>query len=113
MSDAADRTTYRALWHGAVLAESDRTIRVEGNQYFPPEAINEQYFRPSEHHTVCGWKGTASYYDVEVDGQVNPNAAWSYPEPKPAAGEIAGYVAFWNGVKVVEASASDAPARND
>lgn len=98
-------TTYRATWNGAVLAESDRTIEVEGNQYFPAEAINEQYFRPSRTHTVCGWKGTASYYTVEVDGRVNADAAWYYPDPKPAAQEIGGYVAFWIGVRVAEADA--------
>ena len=90
----------RATWNGAVLAESDRTLVVEGNQYFPPDAIKREYFRPSETHTVCGWKGTASYYDVVVDGQVNKDAAWYYPTPKEAATQIAGYVAFWHGVQV-------------
>ena len=90
----------RAIWNGAVLAESDRTLVVEGNQYFPADAIKREYFRPSETHTVCGWKGTASYYDVVVDGQTNKDAAWYYPTPKDAAKEIAGYVAFWRGVTV-------------
>ncbi len=83
-----------------MLAESGQCAEVEGNQYFPPDAIKEQYFKPSATHTVCPWKGTASYYDVEVDGKRNHDAAWFYPEPKPAAKQIKGYVAFWNGVKV-------------
>lgn len=90
----------RATWNGAVLAESDGCETVEGNQYFPPEAINEEYFRASETHTVCSWKGTASYYDVVVDGKVNKDAAWYYPEPKEAAKQIRNYVAFWRGVDV-------------
>lgn len=90
----------RATWNGAVLASSERTIIVEGNHYFPPEAIRREYLRDSERHTVCGWKGTASYYDVVVGGETNADAAWYYPQPKAAAGEIAGYVAFWRGVKV-------------
>lgn len=90
----------RAIWNGAVLAESERCLVVEGNQYFPPDAIHREYFRPSETHTVCGWKGTASYYDVVVGGEVNRDAAWYYPTPKDAASQIAGYVAFWRGVKV-------------
>jgi uncharacterized protein (DUF427 family) len=90
----------RAIWNGTVLAESDRCLVVEGNQYFPPDAIKREYVKPSETHTVCSWKGTASYYDVVVDGQVNKDAAWYYPTPKDAAAQIAGYVAFWHGVKV-------------
>ncbi len=90
----------RALWNGAVLAESDRTVLVEGNHYFPPDAIRREHLRDSATHTVCGWKGTASYYDVEVGGQVNKDAAWYYPEPKSAAANIKGYVAFWKGVRV-------------
>ena len=90
----------RASWKGTVIAESDRTIVVEGNHYFPPEAIRQNHFRPSETHTVCGWKGTASYYDVVVGGEVNKDAAWYYPTPKEAAKEIASYVAFWHGVDV-------------
>ncbi len=90
----------RALWNGAVLAESDRTEVVEGNHYFPPDSIRREHFRPSATQTVCGWKGTASYYDVEVSGQVNRDAAWYYPTPLPAAKQIAGYVAFWKGVRV-------------
>lgn len=90
----------RAIWNGAVLAESDDCVVVEGNQYFPPDALNAQYFQPSETHTVCSWKGTASYYDIVVDGQVNKDAAWYYPTPKQAAKQIAGRVAFWRGVRV-------------
>jgi len=90
----------RAIWNGTVLAESQATKVVEGNHYFPPDSIDRSYFRPSETHTVCGWKGTASYYDVIVNGEGNRDAAWFYPDPLPAAVEIAGYVAFWKGVKV-------------
>lgn len=90
----------KAIWNGAVLAESDRYETVEGNVYFPPETLSRKYFRDSATHTVCSWKGTASYYDVEVDGKVNKDAAWYYPDPRPAARAIAGYVAFWRGVVV-------------
>ncbi len=90
----------RAIWNGAVLAQSDHTEMVEGNHYFPPEALARQYFRPSATHSECGWKGTASYYDIEVNGKVNKDAAWYYPMPKPAAAKIAGYIAFWKGVRV-------------
>jgi uncharacterized protein (DUF427 family) len=91
----------KAIWNGAVIAESDRTQVVEGNHYFPPEAVNRALVRPSATHTVCSWKGTASYYDVVVDGRTNADAAWYYPDPKPAAKDIAGWVAFWHGVTVV------------
>jgi uncharacterized protein (DUF427 family) len=90
----------RAVWNGTVLAESNTCEVVEGNQYFPPDSINSSYFQPSNTHTTCGWKGVASYYDIVVDGQVNKDAAWYYPEPKDAAKNIQGYVAFWRGVKV-------------
>ena len=90
----------KATWNGAVLAESNATIVIEGNHYFPASAIRTEFFKPSATHTVCGWKGVASYYTVEVDGKQNPDAAWYYPEPKDAAKEIAAYVAFWKGVKV-------------
>lgn len=90
----------KATWNGAVLAESDRCEVVEGNQYFPPDAINRDYFKQSDTHTVCSWKGTASYYDVVVNGQANKDAAWYYPQPKDAAKQITGYIAFWRGVKV-------------
>jgi uncharacterized protein (DUF427 family) len=90
----------KAIWNNAVLAESDRTIVIEGNHYFPPDAINQQYYHRSETHTVCPWKGEASYYDIEANGEVNKDAAWYYPDPKPAAKEIKDYIAFWHGVKV-------------
>ena len=92
----------QAIWSNTVLAESDQTIMVEGNHYFPPGSINQLYFVSSDTHTACGWKGVASYYDVEVDGKKNRNAAWYYPTPQPAAEKIAGYVAFWHGVEVHE-----------
>jgi uncharacterized protein (DUF427 family) len=88
------------MWNGAVLAESERTEVVEGNHYFPPDAVKRQYFAPSETHTICPWKGTASYYTVQVDGKTNPDAAWFYPETKDAAKNIENYVAFWKGVEV-------------
>ncbi len=90
----------KAIWNGAVLAESNKCEIVEGNHYFPPDAIKRQYFKPSAAHTTCPWKGEASYYDVEVNGQVNKDAAWYYPAPKNAAKNITGYVAFWKGIKV-------------
>ncbi len=90
----------RAIWNGAVLAESNETVVVEGNQYFPKESINEEYFVPSDTHTICPWKGKASYYSLRVNGEENPDAAWYYPEPKPAASSIKDRVAFWKGVKI-------------
>jgi uncharacterized protein (DUF427 family) len=90
----------KAMWQGAVLAESDDTVVVEGNHYFPPESVNWELLQPSDTNTVCGWKGTASYHSVVVDGAVNADAAWYYPEPKEAAAEIEGRVAFWRGVTV-------------
>ncbi|WP_448570530.1 DUF427 domain-containing protein [Trichothermofontia sp.] len=90
----------RATWNGAVLAESDRCEQVEGNYYFPPDAIHPEYFKASNTHTTCGWKGVASYYTLVVNGQENVDAAWYYPEPKEAAQKIKGYVAFWRGVQV-------------
>jgi uncharacterized protein (DUF427 family) len=90
----------RAVWNGAVLAESDETIVLEGNHYFPPESLDRQFFVDSDTHSVCPWKGTASYLTVVVDGLQNRDAAWTYPQPKSAAGQIAGYIAFWRGVRV-------------
>jgi uncharacterized protein (DUF427 family) len=90
----------KAIWNGVVLAQSDRTEVVEGNHYFPPEAIERSYFAPSKTHSVCPWKGTASYYTLVVDGKQNPDAAWFYPQPKDEAKNIEGYVAFWKGVEV-------------
>lgn len=90
----------KAVWNNAVLAESDATEVVEGNHYFPSDSLHRGYFRPSETHTECPWKGTASYYDVVVDDAENKDAAWFYPSPQPAAQNIAGYVAFWRGVRI-------------
>ncbi len=90
----------KAIWQDAVLAESDDTVVVEGNHYFPADSINRAYFQQSDTHTTCPWKGEASYYDVVVDGKVNSDAAWYYPEPKQAAANIKDHVAFWKGVKV-------------
>ena len=90
----------RASWHGTLIAESDRCEVVEGNQYFPAAAVKREFLRESNTHTVCGWKGTANYYDVVVGSEVNKDAAWYYPDPKPAAGNIKGYIAFWKGVAV-------------
>ena len=90
----------KATWNNAILAESDATEVVEGNHCFPPDSLNREYLRNTDSQTVCGWKGTANYYDVVVDGQVNEQAAWYYPDPKPSATNIKGYVAFWKGVKV-------------
>lgn len=92
----------KATWKGTVLAESDRTEIVEGNHYFPPESLHRDHFRESSHTSVCGWKGTARYYDVVVDEEVNPQAAWYYPDPKPEAKNIEGHVAFWKGVEISE-----------
>jgi uncharacterized protein (DUF427 family) len=90
----------KASWKGAVLAESDSTVIVEGNHYFPRDSVRAEYFLPSETHTVCPWKGTASYHHIEVNGERNADAAWFYPEPKPAAAQIKDRVAFWKGVRV-------------
>lgn len=90
----------KATWNGVVLAESNDTIELEGNQYFPRESINDEYFADSSHTSVCPWKGTASYFTLEVDGEENTDAAWYYPEPKEAASEITNRVAFWKGVVV-------------
>jgi uncharacterized protein (DUF427 family) len=90
----------RATWNGAVLAESNDTVVVEGNHYFPASSINREYFADSTTHSTCPWKGEASYYTVNVDGSTNNDAAWYYPRPKDAAKEITDYVAFWRGVEV-------------
>ena len=90
----------KAIWNGTVIAESDDTVVVENNHYFPRESLREDLIRDSATRTVCGWKGTASYYTLEVDGRSNPDAVWYYPEPKDAARQIAGRVAFWRGVVV-------------
>ncbi|HCI82077.1 MAG TPA: hypothetical protein DHW02_20580 [Ktedonobacter sp.] len=90
----------KATWNGVVLAESDKCEVVEGNQYFPPDAVNREYFKESNTHTTCPWKGEASYYTVEVNGKENKDAAWYYPAPKDAAKQIKDYIAFWHGVQV-------------
>jgi uncharacterized protein (DUF427 family) len=95
----------KAVWNNTIIAESDETIEIEGNQYFPPDSIKIEYFTDSTHHTTCPWKGEASYYSVTVDGEINDNAAWYYPEPKDGSIQIVGkdftnYIAFWNGVTV-------------
>ena len=91
---------FRAVWNGVVLAETDRTVRLEGNHYFPPESLNRAYFQDSATKTVCPWKGLARYYTIAADGEVNPDAAWYYRRPSPLARRIKGRVAFWNGVRV-------------
>lgn len=90
----------KATWNGAVLAESDKTVIVEGNNYFPPDSINQEYFKQSDKNSFCPWKGTANYYNIEVNGEVNKDAAWYYPSAKEKAKHFEGYVAFWGSVKV-------------
>jgi len=103
-----ERGPMRATWRGVVLAESDDTVVVEGNHYFPASRLRQECLRPSSHHTVCPWKGQASYYDVVVEGAVNRDAAWYYPAPSAAAAQIKDRVAFWHGV-VVEPAAGARP----
>lgn len=91
----------KAVWNNVVLAESDSTVVVENNHYFPPESINREYFKESETHTVCPWKGQAFYYTLDVNGEMNADAAWYYPKASQAAKSIEGYVAFWKGVEVM------------
>lgn len=90
----------KAVWNGKVIAESEDTKVVEGNHYFPTGSIDKQYFKPSDTTSVCPWKGTASYYHIEVDGSINSDAAWYYPDPKKAAEDIIDHIAFWKGVEV-------------
>lgn len=90
----------KAIWNNVIIAESDATLFVEGNHYFPLESVNQAYLRSNDYHTTCFWKGVASYYDIEVNGQTNSSAAWYYPNPSDAASQIKDYVAFWKGVKV-------------
>ena len=91
-----------ATWNGEIIADSKKCEKVEGNMYFPMEDVKSQYLKQSSTHTVCGWKGTASYFTLEVKGMTNVDAAWFYPEPKDAAKNIKNYIAFWKGVKVEE-----------
>jgi uncharacterized protein (DUF427 family) len=90
----------KATWNGATLAESNDCVQLEGNQYFPTDAMRREHFKDSAHTSICPWKGTAHYYNVVVNGETNANAAWYYPDPKPAASEIKGRIAFWKGVEV-------------
>ena len=92
----------KATWNGVILAESDETVIVEGNHYFPPESINMEYLVETDYHTTCPWKGEASYYTVVVNGDENAHAAWFYPTPSDAASQIKSHVAFWKGVEVSE-----------
>ncbi|MEQ9297775.1 MAG: DUF427 domain-containing protein [Cyclobacteriaceae bacterium] len=92
----------KAIWNGQVLAESDDTVVVEGNHYFPPQSINKDLFKESVTHTVCPWKGTASYYSLDVEGKENKDAAWYYPDTSELAKNIKGYIAFWKGVEVAK-----------
>ena len=91
----------KAIWNGNMIAESNDIVNIEGNSYFPIESVNNEYLKDSETHTVCPWKGTASYYDLKVDGKINPDAAWYYPTPSGLASSIKGRVAFWKGVQIV------------
>lgn len=93
--------TVKAIWNGTVVAESDDTVVVEGNHYFPRESLVEEHFIPSDTRTVCPWKGLASYYTISVHGAANPDAAWEYPHPSPLARKVKGRVAFWRGVEIV------------
>ena len=97
----------QAMFNNTVIAESENTVVVEGNYYFPPDSLRPEYLTKSKTHSVCPWKGLASYYTVEVDGVRNPNAAWYYPRPFFLARRIKGYVAFWNGVHVRQAPEND------
>lgn len=90
----------KAVWNDTILAESDDTVVVEGNHYFPPDSLRREHFQESSHHTTCPWKGEASYYSIVAGGETNENAAWTYPEPKEAASQIKDHVAFWRGVEV-------------
>ena len=93
-------TMRKAIWNGAVIAESDQTVVVEGNHYFPPQSVHQEYLKPSTRVTSCPWKGLATYYHIEVNGERNPDAAWCYPHPSNAANQIKDHVAFWRGVRI-------------
>ncbi len=99
--------TIRAIWNDQIIAESEQTVKVEGNHYFPPDSVKQEYLHPSQRTTTCPWKGVANYYDIEVDGKVNQGAAWYYPQPSAAASQIKDHVAFWQGVKVESDGASE------
>ncbi len=100
-ADANNNIAMKAIWNDEVIAESDETVVVEGNHYFPLASVNDAFLKPSDTTTVCTWKGTANYYTLSVAGAENPDAAWYYANPKEAAEEISGRVAFWNGVQIV------------
>ena len=102
ISTEENKVMAKAVWGGKVIAESKETVVVEGNHYFPTEAVRKDFLKPSNHTSICPWKGTPYYYHVEVDGMKSENAAWYYPEPKPEAAEIKGRIAFWKGVRVNE-----------
>jgi len=91
----------KAIWNGKVIAESNDTIVVENNHYFPPQAVKKEYLKTSETNSTCPWKGKASYYSIEVNGKINTDAAWYYPEPKPMAKDLKNYIAFWRGVEII------------
>lgn len=108
--------TYQAMWNDAAIAESDNTIVVDGYRYFPAGSVRAECLTPSTHHSVCGWKGQASYYDVTAGGATDQNAAWYYADPKPAAGMVVGFIGFWHGVRIElvhEPSEPALPARRD
>ena len=92
----------KAIWNSTIIAESDETLTIEGNRYFPPDSVNARFLRNSDTHTVCPWKGEASYYDVVVGDRVNRDAAWYYPDPKAEAADIKNYIAFWRGVQITD-----------
>jgi uncharacterized protein (DUF427 family) len=100
LADTGVLMMARALWNGVVIAESDKTVMVEGNHYFPRDSVKAEYLKGTDTHTTCPWKGLASYYSLEVNGKVNKDAAWYYPEPKTAASHIKDHIAFWRGVSV-------------
>ena len=100
LPNAGDDRSMKATWNGAVIAESDDTVVVEGNHYFPYDSVMWDLLTPTDTHTICPWKGTASYWTVTVDGQTNKDAVWAYPDPKPKASHIKDHVAFWRGVSV-------------
>lgn len=91
----------KAIWNGKIIAESNKTIGIENNRYFPADSANKEYLENSDNHTTCPWKGEASYFNIIVDGKTNPNAAWYYPNPKTAAKEIKNYIAYWKGVEIL------------
>jgi len=92
----------KAIWNGKIIAQSEETVVVENNHYFPPESVNKDYLKSSKTETTCPWKGQAAYYDIVVDGKINKDAAWYYPHPRPLVEKLANYIAFWKGVQIIE-----------